>query len=91
MRIAHIAATVLLAASTLVSAGLPASSADNDLKHGAPPTDSPLRVLAKLGFTEGLWFDEPQSDGRVDTVVACSLDVAQVMGVAGSPSPVTQQ
>ena len=47
MRIAHIAATVLLAASTLVSAGLPASSADNDQRHGAPPTDSPLRVLAK--------------------------------------------
>jgi RimJ/RimL family protein N-acetyltransferase len=39
-----------------------------------------LRVLAKLGFTQGLWFDEPQSDGRVDTVIGCSLDVAQVMG-----------
>lgn len=38
------------------------------------------RVLAKLGFTEGLWFDEPQADGRVDTVVGYSLDVAQVMG-----------
>lgn len=38
------------------------------------------RVLAKLGFTEGLWFDEPQPDGRVDTVVGHSLDVAQVMG-----------
>ena len=22
-----------------------------------------LRVLAKVGFTEGLWFDEPQADG----------------------------
>ena len=23
-----------------------------------------LRILAKAGFTEGLWFDEPQEDGR---------------------------
>ena len=22
-----------------------------------------LRMLAKAGFTEGLWFDEPQEDG----------------------------
>lgn len=40
-----------------------------------------LRMLDKLGFTQGLWFDEPQSDGRVDTVVGCSLDVAEVMGL----------
>lgn len=40
-----------------------------------------LRVLAKLGLTQGLWFDEPQGAGRVDTVVGCSLDVAQVMGI----------
>ena len=39
-----------------------------------------LRVLAKLGFTEGVWFDEPGRDGQVQTVVGCSLDVAQVMG-----------
>jgi RimJ/RimL family protein N-acetyltransferase len=39
-----------------------------------------LRVLAKLGFTEGVWFDEPGLHGRVDTVVGCSLDVAQVIG-----------
>jgi 8-oxo-dGTP pyrophosphatase MutT (NUDIX family)/RimJ/RimL family protein N-acetyltransferase len=39
-----------------------------------------LRVLDKLGFTRGLWFDEPQSDGRVDTVVGCSLDVPRVFG-----------
>lgn len=39
-----------------------------------------LRVLAKLGFVEGVWFDEPAADGRVDTVVRCSLDVAQVIG-----------
>jgi aminoglycoside 6'-N-acetyltransferase len=39
-----------------------------------------LRVLAKLGLSEGVWFDEPGPDGRVDTVVGCSLDVAQVIG-----------
>ena len=39
-----------------------------------------LRVLDKLGFTRGLWFDEPQPDGRVDTVVGCTLDVAAVLG-----------
>ena len=39
-----------------------------------------LRVLAKAGFTEGLWFDEPQPDGSTLTVVGCGLDVAQVIG-----------
>ena len=39
-----------------------------------------LRVLAKVGFTEGTWFDEPQSDGSVATVVGCTLDVARVVG-----------
>ena len=39
-----------------------------------------LRMLAKAGFTEGLWFDEPQEDGTVDTVVGCTLDVARVLG-----------
>lgn len=38
------------------------------------------RVLAKLGFTEGLWFDEPTTGGEPATLVGCSLDVAQVMG-----------
>ncbi len=38
-----------------------------------------LRVLAKLGATQGLWFDEPQSDGGVDTVVGCSIDVQRVL------------
>ena len=37
-------------------------------------------MLAKLGFTEGLWFDEPQEDGSVDTVIGCTLDVRQVVG-----------
>jgi aminoglycoside 6'-N-acetyltransferase len=39
-----------------------------------------LRMLAKSGFVEGLWFDEPQGDGTVDTVVGCTLDVRQVLG-----------
>ncbi|CAN5510893.1 hypothetical protein BH10ACT10_BH10ACT10_10580 [soil metagenome] len=39
-----------------------------------------LRVLDKLGFSRGLWFDEPQADGHVDTVVGCTLDVARVLG-----------
>jgi aminoglycoside 6'-N-acetyltransferase len=38
-----------------------------------------LRVLAKLGARQGMWFDEPQSDGRVQTVVGCSIDVATVL------------
>jgi RimJ/RimL family protein N-acetyltransferase len=41
-----------------------------------------LRVLDKLGFRQGLWFDEPQPDGRVDTVVGCTLDVRGVLGRA---------
>jgi aminoglycoside 6'-N-acetyltransferase len=39
-----------------------------------------LRVLDKLGFERGLWFDEPQSGGRVATVVGCALDVRRVLG-----------
>jgi aminoglycoside 6'-N-acetyltransferase len=39
-----------------------------------------LRVLAKLGFVQGMWFDEPSPRGGVDTVIGCSLDVAQVIG-----------
>jgi aminoglycoside 6'-N-acetyltransferase len=38
-----------------------------------------LRVLDKLGFTQGLWFDEPESDGSVTTVVGCTLDVSRVL------------
>ena len=38
-----------------------------------------LRVLAKAGFREGLWFDEPQPDGTVETVVGCTLDVPTVL------------
>jgi aminoglycoside 6'-N-acetyltransferase len=43
-----------------------------------------LRVLDKLGFTRGLWFDEPQPGGRVDTVIGCTLDVPRVLGAAAS-------
>ena len=39
-----------------------------------------LRVLAKAGFSEGLWFDEPQENGEVHTVVGCTLDVPTVIG-----------
>lgn len=38
-----------------------------------------LRVLAKVGFTPGAWFDEPLADGSVATVVGCSLDLRQVV------------
>lgn len=38
-----------------------------------------LRVLAKLGAVQGLWFDEPNDHGGADTVVGCSIDVALVM------------
>jgi aminoglycoside 6'-N-acetyltransferase len=37
-------------------------------------------VLAKVGFAEGTWFDEPQPDGGVSTLIGCNLDVAQVVG-----------
>lgn len=39
-----------------------------------------LRVLEKVGFVPGTWFDEPQKDGTVDTLVGCTLDVARVVG-----------
>ena len=38
------------------------------------------RVLAKCGFVEGLWFDEPGHHGGVDTVVGCTFNVATVSG-----------
>jgi aminoglycoside 6'-N-acetyltransferase len=46
-----------------------------------------LRVLDKLGFARGLWFDEPQPDGRVDTVVGCTLDVPSVLGTVRPRPP----
>lgn len=41
--------------------------------------DASLRMLDKTGFERGLWFDEPESDGSVSTVVGCSLDVRRVL------------
>jgi aminoglycoside 6'-N-acetyltransferase len=38
------------------------------------------RILLKAGFTEGLWFDEPQSDGTTTTVVGHTLDVRRALG-----------
>lgn len=39
-----------------------------------------LRILQKCGFVPGTWFDEPQSDGTVDTLVGCTLDRRTVLG-----------
>lgn len=39
-----------------------------------------LRVLEKVGFEQGTWFDEPKEDGSVSTVVGCSLDLRRVVG-----------
>lgn len=39
-----------------------------------------IRVLEKVGFVQGTWFDEPQADGSTATLVGCTLDVAQVVG-----------
>jgi len=39
-----------------------------------------LRVLEKVGFRQGTWFDEPQPDGSTTTMVGCSLDVRTVLG-----------
>lgn len=41
-----------------------------------------LRVLEKVGFVPGAWFDEPEPDGSVATVVGCTLDLSRVVGSA---------
>lgn len=41
---------------------------------------SSLRVLDKAGFVRGTWFDEPQRDGSLATVVGCTLEVRRVLG-----------
>ena len=53
--------------------------------HAAPDhrNAASRRVLAKLGFVEGWWFDEPRATGEVTTMVTCTLDVDQVL--AGPP------
>lgn len=38
-----------------------------------------LRMLAKVGFEQGTWFDEPQPDGSTTTMVGCSLDLRRVV------------
>ncbi len=38
-----------------------------------------LRMLDKVGFTRGLWFDAPHADGTVGTMVGCTLDVRRVL------------
>ena len=42
--------------------------------------EASLRVLEKVGFVRGTWFDEPNGDGSVSTVVGCTLDVRTVLG-----------
>lgn len=42
--------------------------------------EASLRVLDKVGFERGTWFDEPQHDGSTATLVGCSLDLARVVG-----------
>ena len=44
-----------------------------------------LRILAKVGFEKGVWFDQPQADGSTHTVVGCTLDVGRVLGLAVEP------
>ncbi|MGA9746411.1 MAG: GNAT family N-acetyltransferase [Nocardioides sp.] len=55
-----------------------------------------LRVLDKLGFDRGLWFDEPQAGGGVETMVGCELDLRRILGrkreqLPDSPHAVTAQ
>jgi len=38
-----------------------------------------LRILDKVGFVRGTWFDEPEPDGSTSTVIGCSLDLARVV------------
>lgn len=39
-----------------------------------------LRVLEKVGFVPGTWFDEDRKDGTTATIVGCTLDVRRVLG-----------
>jgi len=42
--------------------------------------EASLRVLEKVGFVRGAWFDERGRDGSVTTHVGCTLDVGTVLG-----------
>lgn len=57
---------------------------DADELFAAPDhrNSASLRVLAKLGARQGLWFDEPHGPGEVITVVSCSIDVRRVMATS---------
>lgn len=39
-----------------------------------------IRMLEKVGFRQGIWFDEPNKQGSVDTVIGCTLDIPVVVG-----------
>lgn len=39
-----------------------------------------LRMLEKVGFRQGIWFDAPQPDGSMATVVGCDLRFADLWG-----------
>ena len=43
-----------------------------------------LRILDKVGFAQGTWFDEPQRDGTTTTVVGCTLDVRTRAGTGAA-------
>ncbi len=57
---------------------------DADHVFAAPDhrNEASLRVLDKLGFERGVWFDEPNRSGGTDTVVGCTLDLATVVGTS---------
>lgn len=42
--------------------------------------EASLRLLDRVGFRRGTWFDERLPDGSTATVVGCSLDVHEVLG-----------
>jgi len=42
--------------------------------------EASLRLLDKVGFERGTWFDHPDADGSTTTLVGCTLDVARVVG-----------
>ena len=42
--------------------------------------EASLRVLEKVGFVPGTWFDERGRNGSVATHVGCTLDVGTVIG-----------
>ena len=57
--------------------------------HPTTRNAASLRILDKAGFMQGTWFDEPQRDGGVATVVGCTLDVRRVLGGRGHDVPMT--